>query len=106
MSQHEKIDAHLDSVLRASGSALRHYSMKKSIDDMRMAMSAAMNSETESLLAQNERLLDAGKKALDAMDSAKKLLKSAGFTMEGGTISAPYSEAMDNLRAALKGGAT
>lgn len=56
MSQHDKADAHLDSVLRASGSALRHYSMKKSVDDMRMAMATAMNSETESLRAENERL--------------------------------------------------
>lgn len=36
------IDRHLDAVLRASGSALRHYSMAKILDDMRAAMRAAM----------------------------------------------------------------
>lgn len=34
------IDKHLDAVLRASGSALRHYSMQKTRDDMRAAMHA------------------------------------------------------------------
>lgn len=38
----KKIDAHLDAVLRASGSALRHYSLQKSRDDMRAAMKAAL----------------------------------------------------------------
>lgn len=38
----EVVDRHLDAVLRASGSALRHYSMQKSLDDMRAAMRAAM----------------------------------------------------------------
>ena len=32
------IDAALDSVLKASGSALRHYTMPKSLADMREAM--------------------------------------------------------------------
>ena len=36
------IDKHLDAVLRASGSALRHYSMQKTLDDMRSAMRTAM----------------------------------------------------------------
>lgn len=36
------IDQHLDAVLRASGSALRHYTMQKTKDDMRAAMQAAM----------------------------------------------------------------
>ena len=36
------IDKHLDAVLRASGSALRHYSMQKKLDDMRAAMRAAI----------------------------------------------------------------
>jgi hypothetical protein len=40
------IDKHLDTVLRASGSALRHYSMQKTLDDMRAAMRAAMGSTT------------------------------------------------------------
>ena len=36
------VDHHLDAVLRASGSALRHYSMAKTIQEMREAMRAAM----------------------------------------------------------------
>lgn len=38
------IDKHLDSVLRASGSALRYFSMPKTLYDMRSAMRAAMES--------------------------------------------------------------
>lgn len=49
------VDIHLNAVLRASGSALRHYSMQKSLDEMRAAMRAAMqaaidNARVESLL--------------------------------------------------------
>lgn len=36
------IDKHLDAVLRASGSALRYFSMPKTLDDMREAMRVAM----------------------------------------------------------------
>jgi len=36
------IDMRLDAVLRSSGSALRHYSMQKSLDDMRTAMRWAL----------------------------------------------------------------
>ena len=32
-----KIDQHLNAVLRAAGSALRHYSLPKSLEDMRSA---------------------------------------------------------------------
>lgn len=39
----ERIDHHLDAILKASGSALRHYSMQKTLDDMRAAMRAAMD---------------------------------------------------------------
>ena len=38
----QKLDAHLDKVLRAAGSALRHYSFPKSRDDMRAALQAAL----------------------------------------------------------------
>lgn len=48
MSQHdtltlEQIDAHLDAILRAAGSALRHYTTQKSLDDMRAALRAALS---------------------------------------------------------------
>ena len=38
MTPEQRIDAALDSVLKASGSALRHYTMPKSLADMREAM--------------------------------------------------------------------
>lgn len=38
----DELDRHLDAVLRAAGSALRHYTMQKSLDGMRAAMRAAM----------------------------------------------------------------
>ena len=37
-----EIDRHLDAVLRASGSALRYYTMQKTLGDMRQAMRAAL----------------------------------------------------------------
>lgn len=40
--EQDTVDKHLDAVLKASGSALRHYSMQKTIDDMRAAMREAM----------------------------------------------------------------
>lgn len=50
------IDKHLDAVLRASGSALRHYSMHKTLEDMRAAMRAAMCANVVRVAA--EELLD------------------------------------------------
>lgn len=37
-----EIDVHLDAILRASGSALRHYTMAKTKDDMRAALRSAI----------------------------------------------------------------
>lgn len=37
-----EVDVRIDAVLRASGSALHHYSMAKTREDMRVAMRAAM----------------------------------------------------------------
>ena len=42
MTPEQRIDAALDSVLRASGSALRHYTMQSTLDDMRKAMRKVM----------------------------------------------------------------
>ena len=47
----QKLDQHLDAVLRAAGSALRHYSLPKSLDDMRAAMKAAIDDATLDLQA-------------------------------------------------------
>lgn len=38
----EKIDFHLDKILRAAGTALKHYSMQKTKDDMRQALREAL----------------------------------------------------------------
>lgn len=43
MTPDERIDAALDSVLKASGSALRHYTMTKTLTDMREAMRKVMS---------------------------------------------------------------
>lgn len=37
----EVVDRHLDNILKASGSALRHYTMQKSKDEMREALREA-----------------------------------------------------------------
>jgi hypothetical protein len=41
--QPDPLDAHLDAILRAAGSGLRHYSMAKTKDEMRAALRAAIN---------------------------------------------------------------
>ena len=46
-----KIDQHLNAVLRAAGSELRHYSLPKSLEDMRAAMKAAVDDATSSAQA-------------------------------------------------------
>jgi len=38
----EEIDFHLDKILRAAGTALKHYSMQKTKDDMRQALREAL----------------------------------------------------------------
>lgn len=42
MNADERIDAALDSVLKASGSALKHYTMPSTLRDMREAMRKIM----------------------------------------------------------------
>ena len=43
MTPEQRIDAAIDSILKASGSALKHYTMQKSLDDMRKAMKKIMS---------------------------------------------------------------
>jgi D-alanyl-D-alanine dipeptidase len=38
----DRLDVHLDNILKASGSALKHYSMQKIKDDMRQALRQAI----------------------------------------------------------------
>lgn len=57
----ELVDQHLDAILRAAGSALRHYTMQKSKDDMRSALRRAIlalrpQSESEARRAAQEQL--------------------------------------------------
>lgn len=40
----EELDKHLDAVLRAAGSALKYYTLPKSLRDLRSAMRAALAS--------------------------------------------------------------
>jgi len=59
MSQHdtltpEQLDQHLDAILKAAGSALRHYTMQKSRDDMRAALRAALSATQPAQAAQSE----------------------------------------------------
>lgn len=42
MTPEQRIDDALDSVLRASGSALKHYTMPKTLNEMREAMRKVM----------------------------------------------------------------
>lgn len=39
------VDQHIDAVLRAAGSSLRHYTMQMTRDRLRAAMSAAIDEE-------------------------------------------------------------
>lgn len=43
MTQDQRIDAALDSVLRASGSALKHYTLPGTLEAMREAMRKVMS---------------------------------------------------------------
>jgi hypothetical protein len=45
MSAEERIDANLDRILRASGSALKYCTMHKTLEDMRREMRAIMVAE-------------------------------------------------------------
>lgn len=50
-----KVDLHLDAVLGASGSALRNYSMEKTLADMRSAMRSAMAAASQAELDHDDQ---------------------------------------------------
>ena len=54
----EQLDVHLDNILKAAGSALKHYSMQKTKNDMRQALREALAKEKalQALHNENERL--------------------------------------------------
>ena len=66
MTPEQRIDAALDSVLKASGSALRHYTMPKTLADMREAMRKVMFDEY--IRGLNESIM-LGMKELEARKS-------------------------------------
>jgi hypothetical protein len=43
MTPEQRIDANIDSILKAAGSALRHHTMQKTLDDLRNAMRKIMS---------------------------------------------------------------
>lgn len=43
MTPEQQIDKNLDAILKASGSALKHYTMHKTLSDMREAMRKIMS---------------------------------------------------------------
>ena len=51
------LDRHLDLILRASGSALKHYSMQKTKDDMRVALRSAVEAANAELRKEHDDLL-------------------------------------------------
>ena len=55
MNAQDNIDAALDSVLRASGSALKHYTMPAMLDKMRKAMRKVMSDSYIAGSNDNER---------------------------------------------------
>ena len=60
MNPQDNIDAALESVLRASGTSLKHYTMQLSLDKMREAMRKIMS---DSYIAGSNAYEDALKKA-------------------------------------------
>lgn len=85
-----QIDTHLDAVLKASGSALRYYSMQKPIDDMRAAMRAAVadlaasaapayegEPDMHAYAARLERQTFEMRKQIEALDLELRSLKAA-----------------------------
>jgi hypothetical protein len=60
LTPEQRIDAALDSVLKASGSALKHYTMAKTLADMREAMRNVMS---DAYIKGSDDNFDAMKKA-------------------------------------------
>lgn len=63
MTLDQKIDFALDSILRASGSGLRHYTMPSTLDRMRAAMRRIMDASylaggNDAMLAELKRITE------------------------------------------------
>lgn len=70
MTPEQRIDVALDSVLKASGSALRHYTMPKTLADMREAMRKVMFDEYIRGLNDCALNLAQGARAVDGVGNA------------------------------------
>ena len=60
------LDQHLDLILRASGSALKHWSMQKTKDDMRVALRSAVEAANAELRKERDELLQENRMLLEA----------------------------------------
>lgn len=67
------LDKHLDAILKASGSALKHYSMQKTLDDMRAALQNAIN----------EGQIEIGKELVELRDSTDRLTRELNVALNG-----------------------
>ncbi len=75
MTPEQRIDAALDSVLKASGSALRHYTMAKTLGDMREAMRKVMS---DAYIKGSNDNFEAMKKAGHNVTSTAPVLHNSG----------------------------
>ena len=78
----EQLDKHLDTILRASGSALRNYSLQKPIDDMRAALRAALRADNSEMRGALQSMVDdfdgCYAEGEPAMIAARKALAQTG----------------------------
>lgn len=89
MSQHDtltpdQLDQHLDAILKGAGSALRHYTMQKSRDDMRAALRAALRATQPAQAAQSEPTLR--DYADDLVDAGHDFWKACKREAGGGAV--------------------
>lgn len=82
----EQIDIHLDNILRASGSGLKYYSMQKTLDDMRAALTAAVAALARpswlSIDVDRDELVIHGKRYAAAMFAADGLAGIPGALLQ------------------------
>jgi hypothetical protein len=98
----EQLDTHLDAILRAAGSALRHYTLDKSKTDMREALRAALAAAAQialdpSVSAEARMLIDRGREAIGTKDLCHEVERALA-EMSG----CNYNSAAERLRRALE----
>lgn len=75
-----------------------HAELAGAKQSLMLAEFCAQNADRAAIAAATAEWRAAGVAVLSAMDEAKRLMKVAGLTMEGGTISEPYNAAAERLR--------